>query len=331
MREIDRIKKIVDLLECNSSKAILREISVNKGVSGVIFCDNNTYPVKYSLPVLIPPKDRKKYRKLRAVYEAIGVSKWRAATSDWVKHMRILHYRGLLELSKKLGDKGSKNILFLGCGWGWEIWTLEKLLDKKHFLIGLDLSRKPLLVARKIAMRKGVTNVFLGIGVTDILPFKDRVFDAVVAIFGPLDHTKEYFRAFKEISRVTKKGGFFYFTVLNRFALDWMLKVVFSPKLYLKTLRKAGERFVRVTIPSSIRTYRVLTHFYDVLEVKSILRLNNFNVEKIWGIFSLLPANFKDAKFDKLSSILSEIELLVADKAPFRWIGRYIAFLAKKN
>jgi len=330
LKEIDKIRKIVELLKCDSSKVILREINAKKGVSGVIFCNDYTYPVKFSLPVLIPPKDRRKYRKLRAVYESIGVSKWRSTQSDWVRHMRVLHYKGLSELSKKLRNESSKNILFLGCGWGWEIWALERLLDKKHFFVGLDLSRKPLLVARKIAMRKKATNIFLGIGVTDILPFKDNVFDAVIAIFGPLDHTREYVKAFKEISRVTKKGGFFYFTVLNRFALDWMMKVLLSPKLYLKTLKKAKEKFVRVTIPAPIRAYRIPTHFYDIFEVRNLLDLNGFNVVKIWGIFSLLPANFKAKKFGKLDNVLSKVELLVSDKAPFRWFGRYIAILAKK-
>jgi ubiquinone/menaquinone biosynthesis C-methylase UbiE len=170
------------------------------------------------------------------------------------------------------------------------------------------------------------------VALTEILPIKSNSLDMVIAIFGPLDHTVNYNKAFKEIARVLKPGGVFYFTVLNRFSLEWIMKNVKSPKLMMKTLKLSRKKYVRITLPTPKgKAYRILTHFYDKFELKKLLESNNLKMVRTRCIFSILQANFKSKKFSRVDEILSKIEIMLSDKPVIRWLGRYIEGIAVKN
>ena len=323
--------ELIRLLKCKKINYRLR-FNNKKGVSGVIFCDNEIFPIKYSIPILIYGEDRTRFRKLRAAYESMGFAPWKANQSDWIKHMRIQHIKGLKIIAEKIKKLDNPRILVLGCGWGWEIWTLRKLIDKEDALIvGLDLTRKPLIVGKLLRNKFDASNVVFAVGLSDKLPFKKKTFDVAIAIFGPLDHTERYEFAFRDISRILKNNGYFFFTVLNRFSLDWIFRNLKSPKLYFRTLKKAKEKFVRVTLPSKRRAYRLKTHYYDCFEVKKLLSKNNMKALNSWSIFSILSANFRDKRFTLLDKLRSKIELLISDKPLVRCLGRYIAVVAEKQ
>ncbi len=280
---------------------------------------------------MIYGEDRTRFRKPRAAYESMGFAPWKANRSDWIKHMRIQHIKGLKIVSEKIRKMNNPRILVLGCGWGWEIWTLRKIVNRSETLIvGLDLTRKPLIVGKMLSEKFDASNVVFAVGLSDRLPFKRETFDVVIAIFGPLDHTERYEFAFRDIGRVLKNNGYFFFTVLNRFSLDWIFRNLKSPKLYIRTLKKAKDRFVRVTLPSKKRAYRLKTHYYDCFEVKRLLSKSNMRILKSWSIFSILSANFRDRRFTLLDRLRSKVEMLISDKPFVRCLGRYIAVVARK-
>ena len=327
-------EQLFSLLNCPEGKSrIYLHIKPNKLVSGAILCGDYTFPIKHDIPVLIPPSARNKYHKLRAAYESLEPSPWRATKSDWIKHMREIHLEGIRRVYNLLKSRKKLIVLALGCGWGWEIWAMKKIFrDNSSFFIGIDLARKPLMVANHIRNRNNYYDVLFSVGNVEALPFKDQTFDVVTAIFGALDHIKNFEKAFMEVSRILKPGGVFLFTVLNKFSLDWIFKVIKNPRLFIKTIKKSREKFVRITIPTPKgKAYRILTHFYHRWELLKLLNMNNFKLIFAKSIFSILPANFKKRKLSKMEKILSYIEKKIGSKMIIKWLGRYILAIAIKT
>jgi len=301
--------------------------------SGFIICNGVKYMIKRGILSAIPKKVYKSLAKIKGLYETLPETPWLASENDYVKHMRVAHFsllkKGVNHLRVKEGS-----ILCLGCGWGWEIWTLLRLLkNPTNFkFVGLDIARKPLKRARLIAIRKKLYNLDFIVAPVDSLPFKSNSFDMVTAIFGALDHTENYIKAFKELSRVLKPGGIGVITLLNKFSLDWILRVIFNPKLFIKTVKKAKEPLTRITIPINKKTsIRIPTHYYNPLEIRLLIKKADLEVLYTLGIFTLLPMNFKLKKFKKGHKMLSRIERLLWEKPLVRSLGRYISLVVRKK
>ncbi|MHA1617610.1 MAG: class I SAM-dependent methyltransferase [Candidatus Njordarchaeales archaeon] len=331
-------KWLLDLLDCETIKLKVSKYSrvLPEIYSGVIFCDKDEYFIRRSIPILTNKKWLKKISKLRGLYEALPAAPWRALTNDWVKHMRLIHYRLLLDSVRLLESKDNLTILALGCGWGWEIWCLSRILRKlsvKARIIGTDIAFKPLRLARKILEReKEIFDIIeFCISPAEKIPFKANTFDIVLAIFGSLDHSESYPLIFQEVSRVLRQNGLFVFTVLNRFSLDWLLRVATKPRLFLKTVRKMRDPFTRITIPLPKQgSIRIPTHYYVPAEVLRLLRMAKLTPLKFYSIFSLLPMNFKAKKFNYVHRILHYLDYYGSTVPFLKFLGRYLGVIAKK-
>lgn len=104
------------------------------------------------------------------------------------------------------GDIEGKEILDIGCGYGWcELNFLKR--GAKH-IIGAEVSEGDLLT-----IKKNITDERLSVAVASAiaLPFPDESFDTVVS-WEVIEHlpkgTEE--KMFAEVHRVLKKGGVFY-------------------------------------------------------------------------------------------------------------------------
>ena len=305
--------------------------------SGIIKCDNKTYYIRRGIAILLDIKTDPVSR-IKGLYEALPAAPWKASRSDWIRHMRYIHLRMLIDalMANKKRREGTPNILALGCGWGWEAWALRALLKKlnyKHFrIIGIDIANKPLKLARKLLREMREENIDFMVSPAERLPFKNASFDFVTGLFGVLDHSKVYPLIFKEVSRVLNPGGIFVFTVLNKFALDWMIKVIKNPRLYIKTVKKAKDPFTRVTIPlPKGGSIRIPTHYYNPTEVGKLVRKYGFEKIRAYGLFSILPMNFKKKKFDLHHEALSKLERRICDVFPVYLFGRYLGMIVKKT
>jgi ubiquinone/menaquinone biosynthesis C-methylase UbiE len=104
-------------------------------------------------------------------------------------------YRKVLEQI----DFASSAVLDLGCGSGL---FFSSVADRAEFVVGVDVSGKLLLKAKKCAAK----NVFVVQADADHLPFQEGSFNETVS-FTVLQNMPKPEKTMQEIKRVTVKGG----------------------------------------------------------------------------------------------------------------------------
>ena len=123
---------------------------------------------------------------------------------------KTLEYLDSFEQGKLMGVIGKikgKKVLDVGCGTGR---IIKALTEKEAIVTGVDLSPEMILVAKK-----KFPKIEFAEADAEKLPFKDEEFDVVVASF-LIVHLKTLQKAFDEIYRVIKPGGFFVVTNINQ-------------------------------------------------------------------------------------------------------------------
>lgn len=318
------------MLEIIPGKLQFTRIRENEIWSGIIIhkCGIR-FGISKGIPSFIPSSIYRKYRRIKAYYENIPVLAW-SSKNEYIRHMRRIHFLGIKRLIELLIEKKLKNVkvLCIGCGWGFEVFLLSELLRGRKVsfkIVGLDLARKPLIYGKKLAKKLSVwDNVDFAIGVVEYLPFKSNTFDAITAIFGPLDHTINIAQALKEIWRVLKPGGFFLATFLNKFSLHTVLSAIKSPRFLLKFLKKAHEKIAYVTV----RGFRIPTHFWNIIEISNYFSKFSMHAIEKFGIFCIIPASFKKQKMSKFHKILAFFDFYSSQILWF--LGRYLMYIFEK-
>lgn len=122
----------------------------------------------------------------------------KSESSFWFKARRNL----IFQLLSKKRIKDNVKILSIGVGTGDELEVLNKFGEVSI----IDINKKALdLIPKKLFYKKQV-------GDARNLSFKEKSFDIVVA-FDVLEHIKEDNLVIKEIYRVLKQNGIFFFSV----------------------------------------------------------------------------------------------------------------------
>jgi len=118
---------------------------------------------------------------------------------------------------KSLGKLKGKKVLDLGCGTGR---NSVKIAEKGAEVIGIDLSKEMLEIAREKAEKFNLNIQFIEQDFSDKIKFKSEKFDVIICdlVFG---HLKDTFPVIKEMKRVLKKRGIIVITDLHPFA--WFL------------------------------------------------------------------------------------------------------------
>ena len=118
-----------------------------------------------------------------------------------------------------------KRVLEVGCGRGVGIDIL--LTRGAANVVGFDLDGEMVALARKRAAKYGDhAHVFVGDAAAIAAP--DASFDAVVD-YGIIHHIPPWPQALREITRVLRNGGSFYFEDLFRgFISGWPMRVLFD-------------------------------------------------------------------------------------------------------
>ncbi|MCQ3973440.1 MAG: methyltransferase type 11 [Anaerolineae bacterium] len=154
--------------------------------------------------------------KLNALEFALMNNPIRAASQRWVETPYVIGPRGMLT---------GHRVLEVGCGRGV---GLEILLSSGAAQVtGFDLD--PCMVAlaqTRVAKHGERVRVFVGDAETIDAP--DADFDAVVE-YGILHHVPNWPQALREIARVLKPKGTFYFEdLLKGFISAWPMRVLFD-------------------------------------------------------------------------------------------------------
>jgi 2-polyprenyl-6-hydroxyphenyl methylase/3-demethylubiquinone-9 3-methyltransferase len=110
-----------------------------------------------------------------------------------------------------------KAVLDVGCGGGF----LAEEFSKDGFVVsGIDPSPRSIAAARKHASANGL-DIRYEAARGEALPFSDGSFD-VVACCDVLEHVDDVAGVVREVSRVLKPGGVFFFDTVNR---TWLSKI----------------------------------------------------------------------------------------------------------
>jgi methionine biosynthesis protein MetW len=114
------------------------------------------------------------------------------------------------------------DILDLGAGDGTDLINLKQRLDRSVNLHGLEVSERAIERARERGI--SVTNVDIE---REVYPFADASIDIVLAN-QVLEHTKEIFWVFSEVSRILRASGLFVVGVPNLASLHNRVALLFG-------------------------------------------------------------------------------------------------------
>ncbi len=98
-----------------------------------------------------------------------------------------------------------ETVLDVGCGAGFDIYCLSKMVGLKGKAFGIDMTPEMVERARKNLVLAGVTNAIVQVASSESIPFEDNSFD-VVTSNGVLNLSPDKEKSFCEIYRVLKPG-----------------------------------------------------------------------------------------------------------------------------
>lgn len=110
------------------------------------------------------------------------------------------------------------DVLDLGCGGGY---MAEALAQRGARVIGVDPSLASLSAAREHARQAGLAIDYRE-GVGEALPLPDGSLDRVVCV-DVLEHVQDLERVLREVRRVLRLGGIFFFGTINR---NWLASLI---------------------------------------------------------------------------------------------------------
>lgn len=205
-----------------------------------------------------------------------------------------------LEVDFALRYGAGGDLLEVGCGTGL---ILERLVPHCRSAKGVDLSPGMLEPAR-------ARGLDVQVGSATELPFDDESFD-VVCSFKVLAHVPEIERAFVEMLRVTRPGGY----VLAELYNPWSLRAL------VKRLGPAGA------ISDRTRESAVYTRFDSPRQVKRLVP-PGAEIVGSRGVRILVPAAMT-MKIPVLKSLLRRAEWALCDSPASMFGGFWIAAIRK--
>ena len=188
----------------------------------------------------------------------------------------------LKRLFELIPSSSRGDLIDIGAGFGR---LAEIYLKSFKRCVLIDPSRKLLTRAKKNL--KGEKNVEFRLGTVEKIPFKEGIFDLVVMI-RVAHHLEDLEKAFNEISRVLKPGGFFILEFANK---NHFKAKLFSP--FSSYQRQKAFCLDPIDISSKKRKIPFIN--YHPLWIKKEVEKSNFKV-----ITKLSVSNLRFSGFEKL-------------------------------
>lgn len=149
--------------------------------------------------------------------------KWYQATDDPIAILRAEQKTKTPWVKKHILQKFKMDqidLLDVGCGAGFLTNEFGYCARK---VVGLDQSKESLNIAKKYDPSQKVEYIY---GNAYELPFENDSFDVICAM-DFLEHVNSPEKVVKEIQRVLKPGGLFFYHTFNRNFLSWLIIIKF--------------------------------------------------------------------------------------------------------
>lgn len=217
-------------------------------------------------------------------------------------------------------------LLDVGCGTGIQVGLALKYADH---VIGIDVSEGLL----KRAKDKFPKVEFHYCDACD-LPFPTHSFDTVISYGEVLSHIPAYQQALIQISRVLKPGGFFLFSVLNK----WCIHTLLSPRELKKALKsKIGHWRTWACYDDEGELISMDLKTFSQHEMQKILEQNGFDVirtEAIHITSLLVPLRLQYGKMNlwgRIFAFLGKVDQYISTAPFFRNFGYTKMMVARKR
>lgn len=178
-------------------------------------------------------------------------------------------------LEKLLPDFQGKEVLDLGCGYGWHcIYAAE---HGAKAVLGIDLSKKMLAVAKE---KTTFPNVHYQLGAIEEVDFPENSFDIVISSLA-LHYIEDFEGTIKKIHHYLKPDGFFVFSVEHPIftaegSQDWIYDEAGIPQYFpIDRYFEEGARATNFLGETVQKYHRTLTTYLDSL------LLNGFQIQRI--------------------------------------------------
>ncbi|MEM9796238.1 MAG: bifunctional 2-polyprenyl-6-hydroxyphenol methylase/3-demethylubiquinol 3-O-methyltransferase UbiG [Pseudomonadota bacterium] len=179
------------------------------------------------------------------IYDNVAAQWW----SDDIRWVRTLKNMvpGRLSYFDDFIDWQGKAVLDLGCAGGF---LAEALDDRGASVTGIDPAEEAIAAARAHAAEGG-RDIRYDVGVGEALPYADAEFDAVACV-DVLEHVRDLRQVLREVARVLKPGGQFFFDTINRNPLS-RLAVITMAEDVLRLLPKGTHDPDMFITPEELR------------------------------------------------------------------------------
>lgn len=200
-------------------------------------------------------------------------------------------------LKKHLPKKG----LILDAGAGPGRYTVD-LAKKGYDVVLLDYSKGNVELAKtkvKEAKQEKKVKDFIQGTIVNLSKFKDKSFDAVICLGGPLSHVekKDRQKAINELIRVAKKNAPIFVSVMGKYAIllsaikRWPNEV--KDTINFKRLSIDGDDYNWGSIKSSGKN-KSFCHFFTVDELEKLFPKNKTEILDVVGLEGFASAQEKE-------------------------------------
>lgn len=148
-------------------------------------------------------------------------------------------------------ELAGREVLDVGCGGGI---LAESMARRGAKVLGIDLSTKPLRVARLHAMEAGVASLdYREVAVEQLAAERPASFD-VVTCMEMLEHVPEPASVVRACAALVKPGGSVFFSTLNRNPKSFLFAIVGAEHV-LRLLPKGTHEYARFIRPSELARF----------------------------------------------------------------------------
>jgi arsenite methyltransferase len=220
-----------------------------------------------------------------------------------------------IKLLEAIPLKDVLNVLDIGCGTGFPLLEIAMRLGQKSHITGIDPWKAGLTRIRDRISHYEITNISLIEGVAENMPVPSEHFDLLVSNNG-INNVQNLEHAFKECSRVAKKGAKFLWTMNTDGSFKTFydsFKALVIEKNLESVSRKIDEHIYLKRRPIEEMKLRLAAAGFEIVNMEESSFSYRFSSASAMFRHTFIRLAFLDSwkklvQADKLQEIFTELE-----------------------